>query len=116
MSIKAKQVAAVTSLVVVVVMVLSAFHLATLARMSLHETVSRGELLAHAIFQRALGVVVEGVKDPYAALRQDGGIRSLLESSIGYSPNVTYAAIVNPQGIAVAHSFRSEEGQPLDER
>jgi signal transduction histidine kinase len=116
MSIKAKQVAGVTTLVVAVVMVLSAFHLATLARMSLQETASRGELLAHAIFQRALGVVVEGVTDPYAALRQDGGIRSLLESSIGYSPNVTYAAIVDPSGVAVAHSFRSEEGQKLDER
>ena len=116
MSIKAKQVAGVTTLVVVVVMVLSAFHLATLARMSLQETASRGELLAHAIFQRALGVVVEGVTDPYAALRADGGIRSLLESSIGYSPNVTYAAIVDPNGVAVAHSFRSEEGKQLAER
>jgi signal transduction histidine kinase len=114
-SIKAKQVAGVTTLVVAVVIVLSAFHLAALARMSLQETASGGELLAHAIFQRALGVVVEGVTDPYAALRQDGGIRSLLESSIGYSPNVTYAAIVDPNGVAVAHSFRSEEGRQLDE-
>src|SRR5918999_4679040 len=116
MSIKAKQVAGVTTLVVVVVMVLSAFHLAALARMSLLETVARGELLAHAIFQRALGVVVEGVTDPYAALREDGGVRSLLETSIGYSPNVTYAAIADPQGLAIAHSFRSEEGKQLQER
>ena len=33
---------------------------------------------------------------PYAALRSDGGIRSILESSIGYSRNVTYAAIDLP--------------------
>jgi signal transduction histidine kinase/PAS domain-containing protein len=116
LSIKAKQVAGVTTLVVMIVLVLSAFNLATLTRMSLQETVSRGELLANTIFQRAHGVVVEGVTDPYTALRQDGGIRSLLESSIAYSPNVSYAAIASPQGVAVAHSFRSEEGRQLEDR
>jgi signal transduction histidine kinase len=112
MSIKAKQVAGVTSLVVAVVLTLSAFHLATLARLSLQETVSRGDMLAHAIFQRAREVAVDGA-DMNAALRQDGGVRSILESSIAYSPNVTYAAIVDPNGIAVVHSFRSQEGTPM---
>ena len=58
--IKAKQVAGVTTLVVVVVLGLSAYHLATLARLSLQETASRGEMLAQAIFQRARQVVAEG--------------------------------------------------------
>jgi signal transduction histidine kinase len=113
LSIKAKQVAGVTTLVVGVVAVLSALHLATLARLSMQETVSRAQLLASAIFQRARDVAVSGAGDPYDALRRDGGVRSILESSIGYSPNVTYAAIVNPEGIAVAHSFPSLEGAPL---
>ena len=59
-SIKAKQVAGVTTLVVVIVAVLSAYHLATLTRLSLQETASRGELLAQAIFQRAREVVAQG--------------------------------------------------------
>jgi signal transduction histidine kinase len=117
LSIKAKQVAGVTSLVVLIVAVLSAYHVATLARLSLQETASRAELLSRAIFQRAREVVAApGVKDPYAALRQDGGIRSILESSIGYSANVTYAAIVDPKGIAVAHSFPSLEGTAMAEQ
>ncbi len=115
MSIKAKQVAGVTSLVVAVVLALSAFHLATLARLSLQETASRGDMLAYAIYQRAHEVGVPGA-DIYAALRQDGGVRSILESSIGYSPNVTYAAIVDPNGIAVAHSFPSREGTQMAEQ
>ena len=53
MSIKAKQVAGVTTLVVVIVGILSAWHLATLARTSLEETQLRGQMLALAIFQRA---------------------------------------------------------------
>src|SRR4051794_29837991 len=113
MSIKAKQVAGVTTLVVVVVLALSAYHLATLARLSLQETAARGEMLAQAIFQRARQVVAEGAPDPYAALRADGGVRSILESSVGYSENVTYAAIVNTDGIAVAHLFPTLEGQPM---
>ena len=116
MSIKAKQVAGVTTLVVIVVAVLSGYHLAALARLSLGETASRGEMLAQAIFQRAREVVAQGGVDPYEALRQDGGLRSILESSIGYSRNVTYAAIVSKDGKAVAHSFPSLEGQPMAEQ
>ena len=116
MSIKAKQVAGVTSLVVLIVAVLSGYHLATLARLSLQETASRAELLSRAIFQRAREVVATSTANPYAALRADGGIRSILESSIGYSRNVTYAAIVDPKGIAIAHSFPSQEGTVMPEQ
>ena len=116
MSIKAKQVAGVTTLVVLIVAALSGYHLATLARLSLQETASRAELLSRAVFQRAREVVATPSPDPYAALRRDGGIRSILESSIGYSRNVTYAAIVNSHGMAVAHSFPSQEGTLMPEQ
>ena len=115
MSIKSRQVAGVTSLVVIIVAVLSAYHLATLARLSLEETSSRGDMLRQAIYQRARAVVPTA-RDPYVALQEDGGIRSMLESAAAYSGNVTYAAIVNREGIAVAHSFKSEEGQRVPDR
>jgi len=115
LSIKSRQVAGVTTLVVLIVIALSAYHLATLARFSLQESESRGELLKEAILQRAQAVV-PAAKDPYAALREDGGIRSLLQSSIAYSRNVMYAAIVNRDGVAVAHSSPSEEGKPIPEQ
>jgi len=107
-SIKAKQVAGVTTLVVVVVAVLSAYHLATLTRLRLEDTASRGEVLANAIFLRAADVVAQGGADPYAALHDDGGIRSILQASVGYSPNVIYAMILNKDGVPVA-----QEGQRL---
>ena len=115
MSIKAKQVAGVTTLVVAIVAILSAYHLATLARMSLEETQLRGEMLARAIYQRARAVVPAGT-DLATALRQDGGVRSILESGIGYTPNVTYAAIVDAKEVAIAHGFPSQEGQPLHQQ
>jgi signal transduction histidine kinase len=112
-TIKTRQVLGVTALVGVVVAVLSAVHLATLARVSLEETESRSLLLARAVFQRAREVV-PGAEDPYAALRQDPGLRSILQSSIAYSKNVTYAAVVDPGGVAVAHSFPALEGRRLE--
>jgi signal transduction histidine kinase len=112
-SIKAKQVAGVTTLVVVIVAVLSTYHLATVARRSLEETGARGELLARSIFLRAAQVVAGGGDDPYRALSEDGGIRSILEASTGFDPYVTHAAIVDTEGRAVAHNFRSSEGTTM---
>jgi hypothetical protein len=115
LSIKAKQVAGVTTLVVLIVAVLSGYHLATLARLKLHETASRAELLYRAIFQRAEQVVATPTPDPYAALRNDGGLRAILESSIYYT-NVYYAAIVHPNGTIVAHSFPAHENTVMPQQ
>lgn len=112
LSIKTKQVAGVTAIVGVAIIALSAIHMASLAQVHLQESYSRGEMLAQAIYQRTRDVVAEP-GDPYLALRNDPGIRSLLESSIAYSKNVTYAAVVDPKNIAIAHSFPSQEGQSL---
>jgi signal transduction histidine kinase len=115
-SIKAKQVAGVTSLVVALVVILSAYHLSTLSAFMLADTASRAELLWRALFQRTREVVAEHPNDAYAALRADGGIRSILDSSIGYSENVTYAAIADPSGIAIVHAIPTRENAAIDER
>src|SRR3954469_11454205 len=111
LGIKGKQVVGVTSIVVVVVVVLSVLNLARLAKVSLDESQARAELLANAVYHRAQQVVVGGA-EPLAVLRADPGLRSILESSL-YSKNVTYAALVDVHGVAVAHADRSLEGQPL---
>jgi len=111
LGIKGKQVLGVTSIVGAVVVALSVLHLSRLASASLEESRARAELLANAIFQRAHEVVVGGA-DPYAALRPDPGLRSILESS-AYSKNVTFAAVVNVQGVAVAHADPSVDGEVL---
>src|SRR5262245_18282937 len=111
LGIKAKQVLGVTTIVGMIVVVLSVMHLASLAKVRLDESSARAELLANAIFQRAHAVVAGGA-DPYVALREDSGLRSILESSL-YSNNVTYAAIVDTHGQVIAHADRQEEGKSL---
>jgi signal transduction histidine kinase len=116
MSIKAKQVAGVTTLVVAIVAILSAYHFARLAQLSLEDATLRGEMLARAVFQRAREVVPPVGANLGDALREDGGVRSILESTMGYSRSVTYAAIVDTKGVVIAHGFRSEEGELMDEQ
>ena len=114
LGIKGKQVLGVTSIVGVVVVLLSLLYLARLARVSLEESRSRAELVGNAIFHRAREVVTADT-DPaaaYRALREDPGLRSILESSL-YSKNVTFAAIVDVKGLAVAAADPAREGGVL---
>jgi signal transduction histidine kinase len=112
LGIKGKQVLGVTTIVGAVVVVLSLFQLARLAQVSLDESRARAELLANAIFHRAKAVVEERAARPYEALHSDPGLLSIIQSSL-YSKNVTFAAIVDANGRAVAHSDPAQEGSLL---
>jgi signal transduction histidine kinase len=111
LGIKGKQVLYVSSIVGGVVVVLSLIHVARLATVSLEESKSRAELLARAIYHRAREVVAIG-DDRGEALSRDPGMRSILESSL-YAKGVTFAALADAQGFAVAHADRRREGLPL---
>jgi len=110
-SIKTKQVAGVMALVVAIVAILSVYHFSTIARLSLEETALRGEMLASAVFQRARQVTAPPGTDLRDALRADGGLRSILESAMAFSSNVTSAGIVDANGVIIAHGFPTMEGQ-----
>jgi signal transduction histidine kinase len=114
LSIKAKQVAGVTTIVGLSVVVLSGVYLSSLARVQLEESQKRGDLLAGAIYQRAHAVIAESSdgQDPVEALSADSGLRSILEAS-AYSKHVTYAAIVDTEGTAIAHSDADMAGHPV---
>jgi signal transduction histidine kinase len=114
LSLKARQVVAVTSLVTAAVIVLGGIYITGVARARLEESLLRGRFLAKVIYQRAREVAV-GSADPYAALRADSGLRSVLESSF-YSPDVLYAAIVDAGDVVIAHSDASQAGLSLPPR
>lgn len=118
-SVRARQIAAVTSLVGLIVLVLTLLQLHAVARISLEETRSRAEMLANSIYQSAFGALTPAPgsgaapADPREVLRADTGLRSILESAIAYSDNVIYAAIVDEAGYAIVHSELELEGAPM---
>ena len=112
LTVRTRQVAGVTALVAVVAVALGALQVIAIARVSLDAAVARAVLLAHAIYQAA-GKVVPGSADPAGTLRTDPGVRSLLESSVGYTGDVAYAAVVNTDDVAIAHVFPEQEGRTL---
>jgi signal transduction histidine kinase len=110
---RVRQTAAVTALIALAMTVLSVQHLSNLARVGLEDSRGIGELLGRMIYQRAREAIATG-GDPESALRDDQGIRSILESTAAYGRNVTYATVVDNDGTAIAHSFPAAEGQRVD--
>ncbi len=114
LSIRVKQIVSVTAIVGLAVVALSALYTNRLANVVLRESLSRGKMLANTILHRAGGIVTGDV-DPYLALREDQGLRSILESSI-YGDNISFAAIVGTSGTVIVHNNRAQVGRTLAER
>src|SRR5688572_3770694 len=114
LSIRAKQIAGVTAIVGLSVVALSAFYVTRVSSVVLRESHARGQLLASAIFHRARQVVIGSV-EPYAALRDDPGLRSILEASI-FGESVTGASILDTRGVVVASSDPTLVGSGLEPR
>jgi signal transduction histidine kinase len=112
LSIKTKQVAGVTLIVGLAVILLSAWYVSSLAAVRLGEIRARAELLASLIKHRVFDVVQSG-GDVRTAVRDDAGLQSILQASL-YDDSVLYAAIVDTNDIAIAHSLPGSVGQKIE--
>jgi len=110
LSIRAKQIVAVTTIVGLAVVALSVLSTVRLATVLLNESYSRARTLVEQILYHASGVATD--EDPYESLRSDRGLQSILESSL-FAPSVTAAAITDVSGVAIVHSVPTMVGQPV---
>src|SRR5262245_31436160 len=101
LSIRAKQIAGVTVIVAVTVLAMSGLYIARLTNIIVGESYSRAQVLARTTLHRVTELAIDPA-DPYAALRDDSGLRSIFEASV-YDQSVRRPAIVDPQGIIVMH-------------
>jgi signal transduction histidine kinase len=108
-TIRVKQIVGVTAIVGLAVVALSLLYAARLTDVVLRESYSRGQYMAKTILHHA-GVVVSGDGDPYAQLREDPGLRSIIESA-AYSDNIATATVVDTTGIIVIANLRQLVGQ-----
>jgi signal transduction histidine kinase len=90
-SIRTKQVAGVMAIVTFAVLVLVGWYLGSLTKILLQGARSQAAMLSNVIYQRSFNVVSRGT-DPIAALRDDDGLRSVLES-YAFGEGMAYASI-----------------------
>jgi signal transduction histidine kinase len=115
LSIKTKQVAGVTAIVGLTVISLGSWYVSSMAHILLEDSLSRAQLTANTVLQRAFAVVADS-PDPYSGLRSDAALRSILQASV--FEDVTYAAIVDVNNRVIAHTDDQKDGQelpPVDE-
>jgi len=127
LSLKIKLTALTTLLVLFMVLGISALYLSHLTRQALAEVQSRGEWLASEIYHQASTVLLKArmprgsnPEDLEALrsfvqgqLRKDPGLTSLLESAVGYSPSIYYAAITDSGGHILVNTTPEMNGQEL---
>ena len=134
---KTKLVLAISGMVVIVVATLSFLYVSRIVQNRMDEAYETGDFVAHQVFhatRQALETDLNDVRlknktaavdpnDPAAidalvqdALATDPGINSLIESIVGYSPNIYDVAITDTNGRALLHSDAHAIGQLLPRR
>ena len=126
LSLKAKLTALITLLVLLVVVVTSTVYISDLTRQALLEVQSKGEYVANEVSHQAatalVGSHMPGGENPQdlqalrtfvqTCLSSDPGLKSLMESAVGYLPVVDYVAITDTNLVVLVHSNPDEVGQP----
>jgi signal transduction histidine kinase len=127
LSLKAKLTALITALVLLVVVVTSTVYISNLTRQALQEVQAKGQYVASEVYHQA-GAALVGSRMPEGenpqnlqALRSvvqtqfssDLGLKSLMESAVGFSPVVDYVAITDTNLAVLVHSNSEEVGHRL---
>ena len=113
LALRARQVIALSAVVLFVVAASAVAHLASVARITLRAAAEEGELLALQLYHQSSQLIAASALSSPTPLQGDPGIRAMLEGMVGYSHTVVYAAIVDPSGRVLAHSNPKLEGEVL---
>jgi signal transduction histidine kinase len=116
LSARARELLGLTLVVLLVVAVATAAHLATVARLTLGSAADEGRLLSRQLLHQAAHVVQTAGNATSAALTEDPSLRALLDGLVGYSRVVVYGAIVDDAGRALLHSDPTLQGRALPPR
>jgi PAS domain S-box-containing protein len=111
--IRVKEAVVVTLLTLLVVATTTLIHLSHLSRVVAQEASRQAELIARQIYaQSRAAIAASPHEDPLDVLRRDRELRNLLDSSVGYSPHLLYAMVVDRAGRIVLHTEREKQGAP----
>src|SRR6266849_6528901 len=111
--IRSKDAVAVTLLTFLVVATTTMVHISHLTRVVVQEASGQAQLVAKQIYAQIGQALTRAPgRPPLETLRRDRELRSLLESSVGYSPHLVYAFVSDGTGAALLDTRREREGAP----
>ncbi len=113
---RAGELVGLTLVVLLVVAVATAAHLAAIVRVTLDNAADEGRLLSRQLLHQAAHVLRAAGPAGPAAFQQDPSLRALLDGLVGYSRAVVYGAIVDGTERALLHSDPSLQGRTLPAR
>jgi PAS domain S-box-containing protein len=112
LSLRTREILAVTALTLCVIVLTTVMHLYHTRRIVLTATRTQAEFIARQIYsQSAHALSRPPGTDPRTVLARDAELRALLEASVGYDPALLYALIADENGVAIVHTDRRREGQ-----
>ncbi|WP_447962717.1 sensor histidine kinase [Nitrospira sp. Ecomares 2.1] len=121
LNVKGKEALGVTVLTLVVVVGSTFLNLSQLSRVIVQETSEQVSLIKRQIFEYSKRVVLNAQSPdthPVVLLATNQELKKFLEASVGYSPHLLYALIVDPQGKTLLHSegVKTERPHPIRPR
>ncbi len=115
LNVKGKEALGVTVLTLVVVVGSTFLNLSQLSSVIVQETSEQVSLIKRQIFEYSKRVVLNAQSPdihPVALLANNQELKKFLEASVGYSPHLLYALIVDPQGKTLLHSEGAKTERP----
>ena len=112
LSLRTREILAVTILTLCVIVLTTVMHLYHTRRIVLTATRTQAEFVARQIYsQSAHALSRPSSTDPRTVLARDAELRALLDASVGYDPALLYVLIADENGVAIVHTDRRREGQ-----
>src|SRR6266849_6293797 len=112
LSLRTREILAVTILTLCVIVLTTVMHLYHTRRIVLTATRTQADFVARQIYsQSAHALSRPSSTDPRTVLARDAELRALLDASVGYDPALLYALIADENGVAIVHTDRGREGQ-----
>ena len=115
LSLRTREILAVTVLTLCVILLTTVMHLYHTRRIVLTATRTQAEFVARQIYSQSAHALSRpsGSTDPRTVLARDAELRALLDASVGYDPALLYALIADENGVAIVHTDRKQEGQRI---
>jgi signal transduction histidine kinase/HAMP domain-containing protein len=113
LSLRTREILAVTVLTLCVIVLTTVMHLYHTRRIVLAATRTQAEFVTRQIYSQSAHALSRpsGGMDPRTVLARDTELRALLDASVGYDPALLYALIADENGVAIVHTDRKQEGQ-----